>query len=630
MKRIVLVLLAVSLMLPLMNALAAPSPSISPLLLAHAKGGMEAVWEMVTPKYGIQCIERDKAILTMRTTEPMLFATEVEKGVPILPQNYLRLQIQETNGVGFTIEQINEFQYRPETNKLIQKINTMPEQPYLSPYGTYTIGFGGPRSGGFTYRIYEVMGRDDFDNQLSFYCVVTVNNIFPPDTQANDDYDTQNLRLNADFELEVAENVWWVPVSSLGGTRYTNGQVAANINDQPEEKQQTYATLYEALQLYQVGNFYEGNDNQRTLENGINWEQHKPGYHAVRTNTGCCATDSNWLNYILKGDYEEVGFMAYSQSDGSGHIFNYIRHEGHYYFIDLTHYRTDFLDSSAVESGILSDYHNSDFIAGNLHKAASPEDYVAYINKSFNDPPELFFIYQAEDCLPVDGVQGDNGITITYADEADIRVVYDDPADQLYFAKVPGPVNRGEWESIPDAVFEVEDAYQSTQDAEPFGLDVKVGEKLTLTEGGESNSAIIFAGDMPFTAAITQNFWVSFEAGRPIMGGKNSGYVSLEISLEQLKDVPDDMETVFLGDFMLDFSGLVDRVQIVRCREENGELVVTEIINQARSQTERVFLERNQEGAWQSIEPQWFLISYEANGIYYQEYARYAIPVVPN
>ena len=38
------------------------------------------------------------------------------------------------------------------------------------------------------------------------------------------------------------------------------------------------------------------------------------------------------LNYILDGDYEGVGFIAYSQPDGSGHIFNYILQDGYYYF----------------------------------------------------------------------------------------------------------------------------------------------------------------------------------------------------------------------------------------------------------------------------------------------------------
>ena len=77
-----------------------------------------------------------------------------------------------------------------------------------------------------------------------------------------------------------------------------------------------------------MGNFFPADDNVRSGENGLNWEHHKPGYHAVRTNCGCCATDSNWLNYILAGDYDEIGFIATSQRDGSGHVYNYILQDG--------------------------------------------------------------------------------------------------------------------------------------------------------------------------------------------------------------------------------------------------------------------------------------------------------------
>ena len=119
------------------------------------------------------------------------------------------------------------------------------------------------------------------------------------------------------------------------------------------EQESPYKTMEHnqlALQLYQISDFRAADDNVRIPESGINWEHHKPGYYAVLTNEGCCATDSNWLNYILRGDYEEVGYMATSQRDGGGHIFNYIKHEGFYYFIDLTHYRaSDY--NTAVENG---------------------------------------------------------------------------------------------------------------------------------------------------------------------------------------------------------------------------------------------------------------------------------------
>ncbi len=64
------------------------------------------------------------------------------------------------------------------------------------------------------------------------------------------------------------------------------------LDDSPEEKQAKIGTLYEALQLYQIGNFCSADDNVRIPENGIDWEYHTPGRSAVINNCGCCATDS--------------------------------------------------------------------------------------------------------------------------------------------------------------------------------------------------------------------------------------------------------------------------------------------------------------------------------------------------
>ena len=68
----------------------------------------------------------------------------------------------------------------------------------------------------------------------------------------------------------------------------------------PEQKQEEISTLYEAIQLFKISGFTYTEDNVNILENDIYWEHHKPGRDAVRTNTGCCAADTNWLNYILR------------------------------------------------------------------------------------------------------------------------------------------------------------------------------------------------------------------------------------------------------------------------------------------------------------------------------------------
>ena len=259
--------------------------------------------------------------------------------------------------------------------------------------------------------------------------------------------DLKTLRHDAAFEVAVSEGVYWVPAVTLGSSRYSNADIHGMLEASPEEKQKRISTLYEALQLYQVGNFAPSDDNVRAFEGGINWEHHKPGYHAVRTNTGCCATDSNWLRYILDGDYEEVGYIATSQRDGSGHIYNYILHEGWYYIIDLTHYHASGPLVTALESGDLNNYYTSDYILGNIHKVKDIQNYVDYVQSDFNDPPGLMFQYTAENCLAVDGT--DRQIIYESNGKPFVQVIFDDPADKLEFVWKDSPKQLPDWSKLP-------------------------------------------------------------------------------------------------------------------------------------------------------------------------------------
>jgi len=259
--------------------------------------------------------------------------------------------------------------------------------------------------------------------------------------------DLKTLRHGAAFETQVSDGVYWVPAVTLGESRYSNAEIHSMLGAAPEEKQQRISTLYEALQLYQVGNFTGSDDNVRLFESNINWEHHKPGYHAVRTNTGCCATDSNWLRYLLDGDYDEVGYIATSQKDGSGHIYNYILQSGWYYIIDLTHYHATGPLVTALESGDLANYHHSDYILGNIHKVRDLQDYVDYVQREFNDPPALMFCYTAENCLAVDS----NDRQIIYEDTGKpfVTVIFDDPADNLEFVWASAPKKLPDWNNLP-------------------------------------------------------------------------------------------------------------------------------------------------------------------------------------
>lgn len=328
-------------------------------------------------------------------------------------------------------------------------------QKPLAPGEIFSFLDGHPAVPDFNGCRYVFTFEDENGNPVVRECNFALSPDPLPAVEASDlsddtGFDLTFLRHDADFCVQVAADVYWVPASALGQSAYSNGDIYRIRSMTPEEKQAEIHTLYEALQLYQISGFAAADDNVRIAENGVHWEHHKPGYYAVLTNEGCCATDSNWLNYLLQNDYEEVGFLATSQPDGSGHVFNYILHDGWYYFIDLTQYRAAD-HTCAPESGDLTDYYSSPFPLANVHKAATPGDYIRYLRSSAGDPPGLCFLYTAPDCLPVDSLQDDNGVTILYgtSDEQSAHVIFDDPYDALYPAFTQPPTQTFDWSAIP-------------------------------------------------------------------------------------------------------------------------------------------------------------------------------------
>lgn len=49
-------------------------------------------------------------------------------------------------------------------------------------------------------------------------------------------YDCMHLRNDAEFETKIGKNIFWVPVNTLGKTRYTNDEIYQMITLSPCEK----------------------------------------------------------------------------------------------------------------------------------------------------------------------------------------------------------------------------------------------------------------------------------------------------------------------------------------------------------------------------------------------------------
>jgi hypothetical protein len=269
----------------------------------------------------------------------------------------------------------------------------------------------------------------------------------------NEKFDTGNLRIGADYDIEVADDVFWVPVNRLGLSRYTKDDIINMLPLSPEEKQSKIGVLFEAIQLYQLSNFRSVFDNVKLMQNNLCWNYHKPGYHAVRTNEGCCASNSNWLSYLLNGKYEQMGFIHYSQRDSNGHIMNYIFHKGWYYFIDMMMYRIDSLPYAGIETGTQKGYKDNELIAGNFFKSRVPISYVKYCLQKHKDPPIIFTISLEKEIYTLGCDDISNSFDIIHPKQTNIVILYKENEFDNNLRFQEPLICDCKWESIPSENF---------------------------------------------------------------------------------------------------------------------------------------------------------------------------------
>lgn len=215
-------------------------------------------------------------------------------------------------------------------------------------------------------------------------------------------YDTVNLRYNADFEVYISRDLYWIPFNTLGKTRYTNGEMRNFISMDPLQKQKEISNLYEAIQLFQLSEFKDIRDVWMINDNNTSWEHHRPGYDAVFSNYGCCSSIASWFAYILKYCYINKGHLMICRPDGSAHLLNFIYNDGFYYIYDPSTMVMERAINVACESGSKPDYIGSKFATGIFMKTESLDNFVKYhsriqLTRGFE---HLYLILEDMDYIP--------------------------------------------------------------------------------------------------------------------------------------------------------------------------------------------------------------------------------------
>ena len=244
------------------------------------------------------------------------------------------------------------------------------------------------------------------------------------------------------FETEVYPGVFWVPVNTLGTSRYTNAQMAEIAVLSPSHKKIHIRNLYEAIQLFQVSGFQGVFDNINHWIDGKLWQVHKSPEDAILSNEGCCATDTNWLAYFIQDHYDKVGSFCYANADGNGHITTYIRHNDDWYFIDMMMCRADSQSCFGKENGLLPELLCAEW-SGFLYKSKEPIDFCKYCINRFQahnrDVPFCFYLRETPLVSATGLCKNEQGVTFYIPNHEKPRIVWRDvePSKNVVFVDLP-------------------------------------------------------------------------------------------------------------------------------------------------------------------------------------------------
>lgn len=358
------------------------------------------------------------------------------------------LYFEETNGVGFRLQSIEEIYYNNEgkvhNQQIIKKFGKTFDNGYLSAnrkYQKYLRINHAPWIGAIEYIFH---GVDDNGNLVDVRIKLQLSQELQKVAEVEpSSYDTMVLRANTKFRLQVAPEVYWVPATTLGAPKLSK-ETLLSIAYNPELLRDQISTLYDVIQYIQVVKMKTVNGNLRTAgKAGISWEHPRPPEFSINKNESNCVGISAVANYLLVGDYEEVGFVEYGRIDG-GHSFNYVKFQGKYYVFDLTAYKTDFL-RVAVENGDRIVFRSSNRLA-NIHEVNCLQDYVDYfLEQTYQTKDIVFISYRGEAGMPVGSKKSGSKRTYCFPEDFDLEVLFDVPDDQITIERVKGPKRTAEY-----------------------------------------------------------------------------------------------------------------------------------------------------------------------------------------
>ena len=252
------------------------------------------------------------------------------------------------------------------------------------------------------------------------------------------------------FCLPVGKDTHWVPLADLGNPKFSSQFLNELSFQSPETQRNFVSSAIDAITLLMNSNFIESVDFVLCEEEDLVWEHHKPGYYAILSKTGCCATAASWLTYFLNA-YDSSGYISITRDSGFGHIIVYVLYQDWYYFIDPLLYTKDYVPTLIAETGQRKDYVTTQYITGCCIKAKSIEAWINFYKRYYKSSGQKhLFCKSSGDYVPPISIKRETGMIKIYIVESLTEPLYqnNDNIENLQYIKRPLPKKNIDWQKV--------------------------------------------------------------------------------------------------------------------------------------------------------------------------------------
>lgn len=129
----------------------------------------------------------------------------------------------------------------------------------------------------------------------------------------------------------------WPELFTISPPAYTLAEIQDMVSADMtlDEVADAIYTISDLIQYLHQKEFGFDHGDIQFMADGYHWSVSRSAQTVFERNMGNCGGDTNFVNYIFKGDFDQQGYIGESGNEG-GHWYNYFKDGDKYIFFDLT------------------------------------------------------------------------------------------------------------------------------------------------------------------------------------------------------------------------------------------------------------------------------------------------------